>query len=50
MTHSGRYVCRDPYCLKMMEIRHDVIDRIVKATGFDMQYCDFCQEHLNHPK
>lgn len=48
MAHSGRYVCRDQYCLNRMAGMNDVIDRIVKATGFDMPRCDYCGEHLNY--
>lgn len=48
-TYKGRYVCRDPYCVKMIELRNDLITRIIKNMPGNMPHCDFCREHLNHP-
>jgi len=48
LTHQGRYVCRDTWCVKLIAGKNDVIERIVKANGFDPPHCDFCQARLHH--
>lgn len=47
MTYKGHYVCRDPYCVKMISAKGDMITRVIKATHWDHSWCDFCQGHLS---
>jgi hypothetical protein len=49
-TQKGRFVCRDPYCVKMIEAKGDMITRIIKITSWDHAHCDFCQETLRPAK
>lgn len=45
-TYLKRYICRDPYCLKMMEVRGDSIVRIVRHVLWNRVRCDMCKEPL----
>jgi hypothetical protein len=47
-TTKGRQVCRDTYCVKMIEARGDKIETIVKQVAWDHGHCDFCGMNMNH--